>query len=67
MICSDPEEHRRRVEERTPDIPRHTLPTWRDVITRDYRPWSGTRLQIDTARTTVADAVRFIRAALRAI
>src|SRR6478736_7214586 len=39
IVCSDLEEHRRRVEFREPDIAGHSLPTWSDVTQRDYRAW----------------------------
>ena len=64
IVCSDAAEHRRRVESRRPDIENHTLPTWQDVVDRDYRPWTSERLVIDTARTAVAEAVRIIDARL---
>ena len=60
VVCSDVGEHRRRVESREADIPGHELPTWTDVVERDYRPWTSARLIIDTARTSVADSVRTI-------
>lgn len=49
IICSDPIEHRRRVETRTSDIPGLRLPTWEQVITREYDPWITPHLIIDTA------------------
>ena len=63
IACSDVAEHRRRVESRSPDIAGHALPTWQDVVERDYRPWDTPRLQLDTARTTADEAVETIRAA----
>jgi predicted kinase len=65
IICSDRAVHRGRVDSRTADIPGHVLPAWEDVIRRDYRPWEGERLQIDTAHVTVDEAVRRIRATMR--
>ena len=64
VVCSDSVEHRRRVEQRQPDIDGHQLPTWKDVVERDYRPWDGPRLVIDTGRSSVADSVRAITASL---
>jgi predicted kinase len=65
VVCSDPIEHRRRVESRVADIPGHVVPTWHDVRERDYHPWDDQpRLVIDTAVTTVRDAVALIRQAL---
>lgn len=49
IICSDSIEHRRRVETRTSDIPGLRLPTWEQVITREYDPWITPHLIIDTA------------------
>jgi predicted kinase len=60
IVCSDIDEHRRRVESRAPDLAGHTLPTWTDVVGRDYRPWSVERLVIDTARLDVEESVRRI-------
>lgn len=65
IVCSDRDEHRRRIESRSADIDGHTLPTWTDVVERDYRPWSSGRLVIDTAMLDVQESVRRILAALR--
>lgn len=56
LICSDEAEHRRRVESRESDIAGLNLPTWAAVMARDYEPWSGPRLVIDTATTPIAEA-----------
>ena len=62
VTCSDQAEHRRRVESRVADIPGHQVPTWQDVIERDYYPWDDqSRLIIDTAITSVPAAVGLIR------
>ena len=62
IVCSDPGEHRRRVEARPADITGHQLPAWQEVVERDYRPWDVERIVIDTARLTVEDSVRSILA-----
>jgi predicted kinase len=65
VICSDPVEHRRRVESRLADIPGHQVPSWQDVLERDYHPWDHEpRLIVDTAVTSVADAASLIREAV---
>jgi predicted kinase len=64
IVCSDAGEHRRRVESRVADIPGQTLPTWSDVLERDYRPRDDERLVIDTARFDVSTSVSLIRSAL---
>jgi predicted kinase len=64
IVCSDHNEHRRRVETRTADIAGHDLPTWDDVINRDYHPWTSERLIVDTAVGGADLAVARIRSAL---
>ena len=63
VVCSDAVEHKRRVELRTADIPGHTVPTWSEVVERDYHPWDRERVVIDTARLDVQQSVRAILAA----
>ena len=60
IVCSDRAEHRRRVESRASDIAGHRVPTWREVLERDYHPWHSERLVIDTARVDVSESVRQI-------
>ncbi|ORX08620.1 hypothetical protein AWC30_01495 [Mycolicibacillus trivialis] len=52
IVCSDAEEHRRRVELRTSDLAGLVVPTWEQVQTRDYAPWDAADLQVDTAAGT---------------
>jgi len=49
VICSDPAEHRRRVETRDPTVIGLRLPTWQDVVDREYHAWSVPRIVVDTA------------------
>ena len=49
VVCSDPIEHRRRVEERSADGTGLRLPSWQDVLDRHYDPWAGDRFVLDTA------------------
>jgi predicted kinase len=63
IVCSDVDEHRRRVESRAADIAGHTLPTWAEVQTRDYQPWDRQRLVLDTAALSVEECARRILAA----
>jgi predicted kinase len=64
IVCSDTGEHRRRVESRSADIAGHRLPTWSEVVERDYRPWDRDRLIVDTARLDVHENVRKIQEAI---
>jgi predicted kinase len=57
VICSDDSEHKERVETRTADIEGHMLPTWQEVIKRDYEPWNRERVVIDTANRSVSECV----------
>lgn len=52
VACSDAGEHRRRVETRRSEVPGLKLPTWREVVAREYHPWSEERVVIDTAGRT---------------
>ena len=62
VICSDQVEHKRRIENRVSDIPGLTLPTWDDVIGREYHPWNRDRLVIDSSALSVDQAVDMIMA-----
>jgi hypothetical protein len=62
--CSDADEHRRRVETRVTNIPRLRLPTWEEVISREYHRWDREHLVIDTAGRTVERIVKILREAL---
>lgn len=64
VVCSDPAEHRRRVEARLSDIPGLRLPSWHDVLAREYEPWDSAELVIDTARKDVTHLVEDILLAL---
>jgi predicted kinase len=64
VVCSDPAEHRRRVESRTADIPGHVQPTWAEVIGRDYEPWTRPRLIVDTANRPVSATLDELRSKL---
>lgn len=62
IICSSPAEHRRRVESRTPDIANHKLPTWAEVVTREYEAWDRSHIVIDTGATDAVQATKQIAA-----
>lgn len=55
--CSDPVEHRARVEGREMDVPGLKTPGWQKVLSRDYTPWVGADVRLDTAKLSVAEAV----------
>jgi predicted kinase len=55
LICSDLDEHRRRLEGRRRGLSHVPEPSWSRVLerARDYAPWSVERLEVDTARMSV--------------
>ncbi len=61
LVCSDPAEHRRRVEERTTDLAGHVVPDWAAVAGRDVDDWAEPHVVVDTA---LGDPVDSVRAAL---
>jgi predicted kinase len=62
VICSDKAEHRRRIEQREPDIAGHSLPDWASVKSHSYTPWTEPRLVVDTALLDVPAALAVIEA-----
>jgi predicted kinase len=52
IICSDIDEHRARVEQRTSTVAGLKLPTWNDIERREYHPWTRPRIVIDSAGKT---------------
>jgi predicted kinase len=65
ILCSDPREHRRRVETRTSDVAGLALPIWEEVTAREYHPWPGDHIVIDTAGRSVEECVGLLRESLR--
>ena len=53
LVCSDPVEHRRRVEDRLPDWPGQRLPRWCDVTAGATEAWDRAPARIETARQSV--------------
>ncbi len=52
VTCSDPLEHRRRVETRGATVAGLVPPTWEAVLCREYHPWTSERIVIDTTQRT---------------
>ena len=57
VVCSDKGEHRRRIESRSPEIPGLKLPTWDEVVEREYHCWTKDRIIVDTAGRSEAECV----------
>ena len=67
LLCSDADEHRQRVETRRSDIQGMIPPTWHQVVSRHYVPWSSPNLSLDTAGRTVDACVADILLVVRGI
>ena len=55
LRCSNPDEHRRRLESRSRGFSRLPDPTWSQVLSRSraYAPWNCEHLDVDTCATSV--------------
>jgi predicted kinase len=67
IVCSDLGEHRRRVESRTSDIEGFTVPTWREVIAREYDTWERVDVRVDTAGRSIDDVCATLARALASL
>lgn len=65
IVCSNQDEHRNRIKSRIPDISNHKLPSWDDVLRREYEPWSEAHLIIDTGIISPYEAVNKILSQLK--
>lgn len=65
IISTDKIKHQQRVESREVTVPGLQLPSWQDVLNREYEPWETKNLTIDTAIYTVDEAVDKIIAEVR--
>jgi predicted kinase len=57
VICSDPSEHRRRLETRNADIDGLSWPTWQAVLERTYEDWTRPHLVLDTAKKSIEEVI----------
>jgi len=53
VVCLDRDEHRKRIETRISEVENLKLPSWEDVLNRDYHPWTTQRITIDTANKSI--------------
>jgi hypothetical protein len=49
VVCSEPQEHRRRVEARLSSVNGPRFPTWQDVTERKYDGWTVNRIVLETS------------------
>jgi predicted kinase len=60
VVCSDRAEHRHRIETRVAPIP----VTWQEVVERNFEPWAGEHVRIDTAGQKIEQSLAALRQAL---
>lgn len=60
VICSNPTEHRHRVETRISDVQGLRLPTWDDVENREYHTWTDNRIVVDTSGKTENECAYYL-------
>jgi len=65
VCCSDHDEHKKRVESRSSEIPGLKLPTWIEVKDREYHDWTSDRIVIDTAGKSPAQSSQALISQLR--
>lgn len=53
IICSDKNEHKKRIESRVAKVKHLKLPTWEEVEHREYHSWKNKRILIDTANKPI--------------
>ncbi len=56
VVCSNSHEHRTRIESRKTNVIGLKLPSWEDVVNREYEPWNQNRIVIDTAGQSQAQS-----------
>jgi predicted kinase len=66
VVCSDPNEHRRRIRSRSPDPARPSAGSWQQVLARPFEPWNvpEPRLVLDTSRMSQQDCRRALQSYL---
>jgi predicted kinase len=66
VVCSDAAEHRRRVEQRTADVPGLVPPDWSSVSRHAYEPWTEPHFVLDTASLSPSAAIAAVEAHIAA-
>ncbi|GET45586.1 AAA family ATPase [Capnocytophaga felis] len=57
VVCSDKEQHQKRVFNRVSEIENLQLPNWEAISKYHYENWTENRIQIDTSNKTIEDSV----------
>jgi predicted kinase len=67
VVCNDVGIHRERVESRSSDIDGLIVPTWDEVLAREYTPWTDGRIIVDTSKHSASECVAKIAEAIRSM
>jgi len=65
VICSDRQILKKRIETRFSDIPNLNLPSWQEILQREYHQWNEAHLIVDTANKSVEDCHKELINAIR--
>lgn len=57
VICSNQDEHKQRAEARITGVKNLKLPTWEEILNRDYHQWSEPRVLIDTSGRKISESI----------
>lgn len=60
VICSNRDEHKSRAETRKSEIKNLRLPTWEEIMNREYHPWTEKHVLIDTAGLTESESCELL-------
>jgi adenylylsulfate kinase-like enzyme len=57
-MCSDKMEHKKRIENRENEIENLKLPTWKEIMKREYEAWEEEHITIDTANKSIEECTK---------
>lgn len=60
IVCSDARKHRSRIETRKSTVPGLLLPTWSEVMNREYHEWTVKRIIVDTAIRSEQECIDYL-------
>jgi predicted kinase len=58
VLCSNKEEHKNRIENRKAEVENLKLPSWKEVMEREYESWNEKHITIDTANKTIEECTK---------
>jgi predicted kinase len=58
IMCSNENEHKKRIETRENEIEGLKLPTWEEIIKRKYDLWEDERIIIDTSNKNIEESIK---------